>query len=361
MEPVHLDIDDARLEFAGRRGYLDTASVGVPPASTVAAMRRALETWQRGDARPQDYDPVVAAARAAFAQLVRVGEDDVAIGSQGSALVGLVASSLPDRSRVLVVDGEFTSVLFPFLVHGGRGVEVVSVPPDRVAEAVDARTTLVACSAVQSATGALADLDAIAPAARHHGAYTLIDITQGCGWLPIEASRFDVTVCSAYKWLLAPRGTAFMTVGPAILDHITPHASGWYAGADVWSTIYGGPLRLATTARRLDVSPAWLCWVGAVPALQLLGRVGVEAIHAHNVGLADRVRLHLGLAAGGSAIVRVESPEASARLEAAGIRASTRAGAARLSFHLYNDELDADRAAEVLSGGIVSGTAEGCR
>ena len=145
-----------------------------------------------------------------------------------------------------------------------------------------------------------------------------------------------------------------MTVGPAILDDITPHAAGWYAGADVWSSIYGAPLRLASTARRFDVSPAWLCWVGAVPALELLGRVGVEAIHAHNVGLADRVRRHLGLPAGGSAIVRVESSDAAARLEVAGIRASTRAGAARLSFHLYNDEGDADRAAEVLTTGIVS-------
>ena len=352
---MELDIDDARLEFAAPRGYLDTASVGVPPASTVAAMRQALEGWQRGETRPQDYDPVVAAGRAAFARLVQVGEDDVAIGSQASALVGLVASSLPDRSRVVVVDGDFTSVLFPFLVQGGRRVEVVSVPLDRVAEAVDARTTLVAVSAVQSATGALADLDAIAAAAQHHGASTLIDITQACGWLPIDASRSDVTVCSAYKWLLSPRGIAFMTVVPAIFDRITPHAAGWYAGADVWSSIYGGPLRLAATARRLDVSPAWICWVGAVPALQLLGRVGVEAIHAHNVGLADRVRCHLGLPAGRSAIVRVESPGAAARLEAAGIRASTRAGAARLSFHLYNDEDEADRAAEVLTTGIVSG------
>ena len=351
---MDLDIDHARLDFASPRGYLDTASVGMPPAGTVAAMHRAVERWQRGEARPQDYDPVVAAARAAFARLVHVGEDDVAIGSQGSALVGLVASSLPDRSRVVVVDGDFTSVLFPFLVHTGR-VEIVSVPLDRVAEAVDGRTTVVACSAVQSATGALADLDAIAAATRLHGAYTLIDITQACGWLPVEASRFDVTVCSAYKWLLAPRGTAFMTVGPAMLDHITPQAAGWYSGADVWSSIYGGPLRLATTARRLDVSPAWLCWVGAVPALELLERVGVEAIHAHNVGLADRVRRQLGLPAAGSAIVRVESPGASSRLDAAGIRASTRAGAARLSFHLYNDERDADRAADVLSGGIVSG------
>jgi len=348
---ARLHLDEARRQFSAGRGYLDTASVGVPPAATVAAMRRALDEWQHGRARPGDFDPVIAAARAALARLVHADDDDVAIGSQASAMVGLVASSLPDRSRVLVVDGDFTSLLFPFLVHAGRGVEVSSVPLERLAEAIDARTTLVACSAVQSATGAVADLDAIAAAARHHGAHTLVDATQAYGWLPLDASRFDVTICSAYKWLLSPRGTGFMTVRPAMLDRITPHAAGWYAGADIWSSIYGRPLRLARTARRLDVSPAWLGWVGAVPALHLLERVGVAAIHAHDLGLANRVRGHLGLPPDASPIVRVESSGAPERLEMAGIRASTRAGAARLSFHLYNDVDDADRVADVLASG----------
>ncbi|HKA04125.1 MAG TPA: aminotransferase class V-fold PLP-dependent enzyme [Acidimicrobiales bacterium] len=342
-------IDDARREFAVESAYLDTASIGVPPRAAVAAMRDALGVWERGQARPRDYDPLITAARAAFARLVGVGPTDVAVGSQASALVGLVASSLPERSRVLAVDGDFTSLLFPFLVHGARAVEVTTVPLDRLAEAIDARTTLVATSAVQSATGEVADLDAVAAAAAHHGAATLIDATQACGWLPIDASRFDVTVCSAYKWLLAPRGTAFMTVRPAMLDRITPHAAGWYAGDEIWSSIYGEPLRLAPTARRLDVSPVWLAWVGAVPALELLGRIGVDALHAHDVGLADRLRRHLDLPPADSAIVRVDAPGASERLDTAGIRASTRAGAARLAFHLYNTVDDADRAADALS------------
>jgi selenocysteine lyase/cysteine desulfurase len=341
-------LETARHEFAPEPGYLDTASVGIPPRAALGAMGDALEVWAHGRARPQQYDPVVAAARACFARLVHVAETDVVIGSQASALVGLVASSLPDRSRVLTVDGDFTSVLFPFLVHAARGIQIVSVPLDRLADAVDARTTLVACSAVQSATGAVADLDAVAMAAAHHEAATLIDITQGCGWLAIDASRFDVTVCAAYKWLLSPRGAAFMTVRSAMVERITPHAAGWYAGDDIWSSIYGAPLRLATTARRLDVSPAWLCWVGAEPALALLESVGTDAIHTHDVGLANRLRAALGLPAAPSPIVRVETPGAAERLEAAGVRASTRAGAARLSFHLYNTVKDADRAAEAL-------------
>jgi len=130
---------------------------------------------------------------------------------------------------------------------------------------------------------------------------------------------------------------------------LRPNAAGWYAGEDVWSSIYGGPLRLAASARRLDVSPAWLSWVGTVPSLEVIERIGVEAIAAHDIGLANRLRGGLGMPAGDSAIVCVDAPGAAQRLAAAGIRASTRAGAARLSFHLHNTPADADRALEALT------------
>jgi selenocysteine lyase/cysteine desulfurase len=336
-------------DFTAGPGYLDTASVGLPPQATVEAMRDALAEWAAGRARPADFDPVVAAARASFARLVHVDVGDVSIGSQASAFAGLVAAALPDRARVLAARGDFTSVLFPFLAQADRGVDVRLVAPEDVADAIDRDTDVVAVSAVQSATGAVADLDAIAEAAAHHGARTYIDATQACGWLPLDARRFDFLVCSAYKWLLSPRGSAFMAVRPQRLGDLRPNAAGWYAGDDIWSSIYDGPLRLARTARRLDVSPAWLCWMGTVPSLELIERIGVPAIHAHDVGLADRLRTGLGLEPAGSAIVSVDRPGAARRLEAAGIRASTRAGAARLAFHLYNTDDDVDRAIAALT------------
>jgi hypothetical protein len=43
------------------------------------------------------------------------------VGGSVSALVGLVAAAVPDGARVLVAEGEFTSVSFPFAAHAGRG------------------------------------------------------------------------------------------------------------------------------------------------------------------------------------------------------------------------------------------------
>jgi selenocysteine lyase/cysteine desulfurase len=263
-----------------------------------------------------------------------------------SGLVGLVAASVPAASRVVIPDIEFTSTLFPFLVQ--PGLEVSTLPPAQLAEAIDEHTDVVAFSAVQMSTGEVADIEAILAAAAAHDVLTVVDATQAVGWLPLRADRFDFLVAAGYKWLISPRGTAWMTVAPERLDAIVPAQAGWYAGEDVHDAYIGPPLRLARAARRLDTSPAWFSWVGALPALQLLNEIGVEAINAHDVGLANRFRAGLGLEPSNSAIVCVERPRALERLGAAGIQAAQRASGVRVGFHLYNDEEDADLAVDVL-------------
>ncbi|MGH3343066.1 MAG: aminotransferase class V-fold PLP-dependent enzyme, partial [Carbonactinosporaceae bacterium] len=346
----NLPLTEAATLFAPESTFLDTASYGLAPATAALALEEAVDTWRSGRATAGGYDPYVSEARALFARLVGVDTGNVAVGSQASAFAGLVAASLPEGSEVVTADCEFTSVLFPFLAQERRGVRVRLVPLSDLPAAIDTRTCLVAVSAVQSCDGRVADLAAVRDAAAAVGARTFVDATQACGWLPLDAARFDYVVCSAYKWLLAPRGATFFTVRSERLDALVPHHAGWYAGEDVWTSIYGGPLRLARTARRFDLSPAWLAWVGAAPALRLLDQVGVAAIHAHNLALADRFRAGLGMPPSDSAIVSVPGiADASDRLTRAGVTASVRAGAVRVAFHLYSTEADVDRALEALT------------
>jgi selenocysteine lyase/cysteine desulfurase len=340
----------AQALWRPERVYLNTASFGLPPTPVLEALDAAHADWRAGRTSWEGWGDETEAARAAFARLCDVPADRVAVGSIVSALVGLVAAALPDGARVVIAEGEFTSLLFPFLVHADRGVEVVEVPVPRVAEAVDAGTTLVAVSAVQSATGEVADLHAIAAAAAHHGSSTLIDATQAVGWLPIDAGRFDAVVCGAYKWLCSPRGTSFMAVGEDFAERLRPLHAGWYAGESVHESYYGSPLRLARSARRFDVSPAWQAWIGTRPALETLEQIGINAINEHDVALANRFRAGLGLPPGNSAIVSAAVPRAAERLERARIMASTRAGSLRCSFHVYNTEADVDAALDALIG-----------
>jgi selenocysteine lyase/cysteine desulfurase len=336
-----------RHQFQPVGVYLDSATYGLPPKVALQALSAVTAAWATGRYDPVSCDQAVGRARSTFARLHRVSAADVAIGHQVSPMVGLIAASLPPRARVLAAEGDFTSLLFPLLA---AGCDVRTIPLERLADAVDSRTDLVAVSAVQSADGRLADLDAISSAAATYDALTLVDATQACGWLPLDAGRFSVVATGGYKWLCHPRGTAFMTIAPELRDRIVPLAAGWYAGEHPWDSCYGTPLRLASDARRFDVSPAWLSWHAAAATLELFEAVGLGRIHEHNLALANRLRTGLGLEPGDSAIVSLDTAsEATELLAGAGVKASVRANRIRLSSHLYNDEEDVDRTLEILT------------
>ena len=338
MEP--LSIEEARGFWEPAGTYLNTATYGLPPRPAWDALQAALDDWRGGRTSFEHWDEAVEVARGSFARLTSVSAGDVAVGANVSGLLGLIAASVPDGTRVLLPDIEFTSVLFPFLVQERRGVEVRLVPVGDLAEAIGPDTDLVAFSAVQMATGEVADLDAIVAAAEQHDAMTVVDATQALGWLPLDASRFDAVAVAAYKWLMCPRGTAFMTIRPERLEEVAPHAAGWFATPDVHGDYFGPPLRLAESARRLDTSPAWYPWVATAATLDVIERIGVESIHAHDVALANAFRAGLGLDPGDSAIAISDAPGAAERLARAGIRAAVRGGRLRTSWHVYNTPAD---------------------
>lgn len=341
----------AAVAFPRVPGYLNTATLGLPPHASVDVFRGLLDEWEEGRCDPRSFDTDVARCREAYASIAGTVPSTVGIVSQVSVVSGLVAASLPEGATVLVAEEEFTSVIFPFLAD--RRLSVRTVPLRHLLEEVGEEVDLVAVSAVQSSDGAMLDLDHLHHVAQRTETRTYVDVTQAAGWLPLAASRFDVTACHAYKWLCAPRGAGFMTVGPGAGDWLRPVAAGWYGGEDPWDSIYGPPLRLARDARRFDLSPPWFSFAAAVPALEILADIGPEAIGAYDLALADRFRSAVGLGPGGGAIVAIER-DAGPALREAGISAAMRAGGVRLSFHLYNTEADVDRAAETVlaNGGV---------
>jgi selenocysteine lyase/cysteine desulfurase len=330
-------------------GWLNTANYGLPPRTTWDAVQAAQSDWRVGRTSWEGWDENVNRARGSFARLIGVPADDVAVGAQVSQLLAPVAAALPAGSTVVLPANEFTSALFPFLVHQERGVRVRTVPLTDLAGEIRDGTDVVAFSLVQSATGEIAALSDIAAAARSVGALVVVDATQACGWYPFDGRLADVVVSGAYKWMMSPRGSAFAYLSPAVQQRCLPLAAGWYAGEDTYASFYGPPLRLAGSARRFDISPAWFSWVGTAPALEVIEQIGLDTIHRHNVALANRFLVALGRPPGNSAIVTVDLPNAAQRLAAAGIRASVRAGRVRASFHIYTTVSDVDIAVAALS------------
>jgi len=330
----------AQSNYESGPGFLAVASIGIPISETIAAQKRDLDLWAAAERDPQDYDAIIESTRGHYARLVGVTPDRVATSAQTSVIASLVAAGVPKGAEVLCVDGDFSSIMFPFLQRAG--ITVRTAPLDGFADAIGDDTWLVVFSMIQSASGVVADVPAILEAAEAHSAYTFCDVTQAAGVHPVDASLFDVTACHTYKWLGCPRGVAFMTLSPRFDPLLTPLNAGWYAGDDVWQSCYGPAMDLARDARRFDVSPAWPAWVGAEPAIRMFADLDISEVWAYTSGLGDQLCDALGIPQQHQAIVTWADPDRTdlGRLIDAGIRASGRAGRLRASFHIFNDESD---------------------
>jgi selenocysteine lyase/cysteine desulfurase len=343
----------APSEYEGTptRGYLDTGTYGLPPRSTLWALEQALVGW-RTRQRWRDWEEDAEACRELFARFVGARPEDVALISAVSAGAGIVAASLPagPGDNVVLYERDFMSVVLPWRGLEARGVELRLLPLERLADGVDERTALVAVSSVQSADGTVADLGAL----KRTGARLFVDGTQAVGAVPTDLDGVDYLVTHAYKWLLSPRGLAFLYVRPERRAEIEPWTAGWKSCPEPYEDYYGFP-ELTEDARRLDISVPWFAAAGARRSLELLVSLGAERIAQHNLAHASLFTGELGRPEPSSPIVRVEvrDPEAAVeRLRGAGVACSARAGSIRFCFHLYNAAEDVDLALEALGSAV---------
>jgi selenocysteine lyase/cysteine desulfurase len=336
------------------RGYLDSATYGLPPRSVLSALADALAGWQ-GRRDWFSWEDDAERCRELFAGLVGASPDNVAATTAVSVSAGLVAASLPAGAgaNVVVYENDFASNLFPWAALANRGVDVRALPLERLHEGIDERTALVAVSSVQSSDGRVADLERL----KGSGARVFVDATHSVGTVPIDVTGCDYFACSTYKWIPSPRGLSFLYVAPSRLDEVEPWLAGWKSRRNWRGSYYGLPPDLSDDARRLDTGLPWLVAAGTAPALELIAELGVERIAEHNLALARAFAAKLGLPEPHAPIVRVGVENAAAtvaRLEERGIKASVRANAVRLAFHLYNGDDDVELALEALAPAGVS-------
>ncbi|MCC5476909.1 aminotransferase class V-fold PLP-dependent enzyme [Streptomyces sp. JA03] len=316
-----------------------------------------LTEWREGRFEWLDWDAAAGTARTLFADRLGIPAATVATMASVAEAAATVAATLP-AGRVVVPACEFRSNLLPWTALDPARHEVVLVPArdgavrtEDLVAAVDERTVLLAVSEVLSRDGVRADLPALRAATDRCGARLFVDATQSMGVLHPDLNRVrpDYLAVHGYKWLLCPRGAAWLAVRPDRLDELAPLMPSWKS-SPAPHAYFGGGLDPAPGAARCDTSPAWFSWIGANAALRLVGRLDPAEVERHCLSLADEFLSEartLGLrrvANGGPshiAVVRTDHAERLARrLAARRIRATALADRLRVGFHYFNDSLD---------------------
>jgi kynureninase len=281
----------------------------------------------------------------------------------------------PPRNRIVMVDGEFPSVRYVYESLATRlGGRVVTVPsPDgrglsadveRIIEAIDERTALVAISHVLFKSAFVLDIPPIAEKCRRVGALLLLDAYQSVGTLPVdvEALGADLLVGGVLKWLCGGPGGAFLYVRPDLRGKLEPALTGWMAHPAPFD-FEAPPMRYRDDAFR------FLLGTPAIPALytaregpRIIAEAGIAAIREKSLRQTSRL---IALAEargfrcstprdparrGGTAVADFDNAlEVSRELNARDVVVDYRPGVGiRLSPHFYTEDRELDRAFTIL-------------
>ncbi len=369
-------LDDFRnqMPIAQRWAYFDHAAV----APISGPCRSAIDSWAddavlNGDANYADWMSRLARLRALAAGVLGAEPEEVALLSNTTAGINLVAEGFPWQpgDNVVTRADEFPSNQYPWLNLAARGVEVRRLPVgedgsldlDRLADACDARTRMVTLSWVAYANGWRHDLDEVARVVHDRGALLFLDAIQGLGVFPLDVRRTPVDFLAAdgHKWLLGPEGAALFYCRREHLDRLRPLGVGWNSVVHQHDFTRIEPDWKPTAERYEGGSPNCAGFIGLGASLELLASIGFEAISARVLEVTDRACERL--AAAGARIVSnregdrrsgivtftlpgADHQQVRQRCLQRGVVLSCRGGGLRISPHAYNNDADLDRLLE---------------
>jgi len=314
--------------------------------------------------------------RASYARMLGVLPGEIAITHHTAEGVNTIAQGYPWKSgdRVLTVNVEYPSNVYPWWNLRDRGVDVVSVPEregrvdlDEFLAAIDERVRLVAISHVEFASGFTFDLARVARECRERNVFLFVDIAQSIGVLPVDLRLVDAAAWPTWKWLMGPLGMGGLYISERRLPMIRP----LFVGVDGMAPTpdyleYRFEFR-ADSARFEYSTENALGLIGTAQALSLMepllrpdmGDVLARRVFALGDALisileSNGFRLYSSRAEGErsgifSFVTPGEPAPYVARLRERGVEAALRGGRLRLSPHFYNTKADLQRVAQALA------------
>jgi kynureninase len=205
------------------------------------------------------------------------------------------------RNKVVYDDMNFPSVMYFWegqarQSHGPRihmvpSHDGVTVPLERLLEAIDEDTLLVPISHVLFRSAFIQDARAIIEKAHQVGAYVLLDTFQSLGTVPVDvrALNVDFVTGGVLKWLCGGPGTCYLYVRPDLGTRLEPRFTGWMAHVKPFHFEIG-PIRYTDPPYRFMTGTSNIAALYAArPGLRIIREAGIHSIREKSMRQTARL------------------------------------------------------------------------
>lgn len=283
--------------------YLASHSLGAMPGSVYTLLREYADLWaDEGVIAWEKWLPMVTGTGDLLGEIVGAGKGEIVMLPNVSTAQSIVASSLdfsPPRNKVIYTALNFPSVHYLWQEHRGRGARIevipsedgITVPPERIIEAIDEETLILPISHVYFRSACLQDVRPIIEAAHEKGALVLLDSYQAVGTVPVDVGALGVDFLTggSVKWLCGGAGAGYLYVRKEIADRFRPAATGWLSHVRPFDFDMG-PIEYADGAGRfLGGTPPVPSLYTARAGYEIIREIGVDRIREKSIRQTGRL------------------------------------------------------------------------
>jgi isopenicillin-N epimerase len=268
--------------------FLNHGSFGATPKPVFDA----YQDWQRRLERQpvlflgREHDSLLRESRIALGAYLNADADDLVYIPNATHGVNIVARSLKLQpgDEILTSDHEYGACDYTWeFISGKLGAKYIhqSIPLPITSEqeiveqlwrGVTERTKVIYLSHITSPTALRLPIEQICALAKSKGIFTIVDAAHSPGQIHVDLQVLgaDVVFGNTHKWLMSPKGSAFLFVQKEVQPLLEPLVVSWG---------YGGNSQFTNSSRFTDLFQ----WTGTKdPSASLAVPDAIKFMHEHH-------------------------------------------------------------------------------
>jgi kynureninase len=276
-----------------RTNYLISNSLGAMPRGVYDAMKGYADTWATRGVRAWEERWWMLGAEVGdeIGALMNAPKGSVSTHQNVTTCQAVIASCLDfsgKRNKVVYTDMNFPSVMYFWEAQRAYGARVhmvktddgITVPTERLLDAIDENTLVVPVSHVIFRSAYINDAAAIVEKAHKVGAYVVLDTFQSLGTIPVDVQKLNVDFAcgGVLKWLCGGPGVAYLYVRPDLGTQLMPKFTGWFAHQQPFEFEIGATRYTDPPFRFMNGTSHVPSLEAARPGVKIISEVGVAVI-----------------------------------------------------------------------------------